>query len=445
MPAPAPAAPPAGKKPRRVCIAPNDVASYYSGLRDGLVAQGVDCWFFCFEHTPYTRYRPLPSAPWLERVVHRVVTSHLLPAKGLGKIVSGFILLLLRLASCLAAAFFCDVFVFGFGKTFLRRAELPFLRLLGRRIIFVFNGSDTRPAWMSGIYLLGSGLPDPAALQKEILRQQYCIRRIERYADEIVCHPLSAQLLTRPFVNHLAIGHPFDPGATSAVKTGGTAARLNVLHAPTRPLQKGSPRFQAEIRRLQAAGVPVDYTELTSRPNREVLEAIVASDLVLDELYSDIPLAGLGTETAALGRPFLVGGYGRAELERFGGDNPPPMDHYVHPAQLDTALDALVADPQRRAALATSLQTFALQQWNPREMSARFLHLLTGEVPPHWLIDPRTLRYWQGWGAPEDAVRCGVAALIAHAGPEALGIAHNPELQTEVIRQAALARPTPTP
>lgn len=445
MPAPAPESPPTGKKPRRVCIAPNDVASYYSGLRDGLVEQGVGCWFFCFDYTPYTRYRPLPGAPWIERIVYGVASSRRLAASAVGRLAAKSLLLFLRPVSCLVATFCCDVFVFGFGRTFLRRVELPFLRLLGRRIIFVFNGSDTRPAWMSGIHLLGPGLPDPSALQKEILRQQDCIRRIERYADEIVCHPLSAQLLTRPFVNHLAIGHPFDPGATSAVKIGGAAARLNVLHAPTRPLQKGSPRFQAEIRRLQAAGVPIDYSELTNRPNREVLDAIVASDLVLDELYSDIPLAGLGTETAALGRPFVVGGYGRAELERFGGDNPPPMDHYVHPEQLGAALDALVADPQRRAALATSLQIFALQQWNPREMSARFLHLLTGEVPPHWRIDPRTLRYWQGWGAPEDAIRRGIAALIAHAGPDALGIAHNLELQTEVIRQAALARPAPAP
>jgi hypothetical protein len=444
MPTPGPAAAPL-KRPRRVCIAPTDVASYYSGLRDGLAEHGVECWFFCFDYTPYTRYRPLPSAPWLERTVYHVASSPALAASAIGRAISKSLLFVLRLVCCVVAAFCCDVFVFGFGRTFLRRVELPLLRLLGRRLIFVFNGSDTRPAWMSGLHLLGTGLPNAAALEKETRRQQACIRRVERYANEIVCHPLSAQLLTRPFVNHLAIGHPFEPGATSPVKTGSFPSRLKVLHAPTRPMQKGSPRFSAEIHRLRAAGVALDYEELTNRPNREILDAIVASDLVLDELYSDIPLAGLGTETAALGRPFVVGGYGRAELERFGGDNPPPMAHYVHPDQLDSALDALVADPESRASLAASLQTFALEQWNPREMSARFMHLLTGEVPPHWRIDPRTLRYWQGWGAPEDAVRRGIAALIAHAGPDALGIAHNPELQTEVIRQAALARPAPTP
>src|SRR5690606_17843167 len=88
-----PASPSAAKRPRRVCIAPNDVASYYSGLRDGLAAQGIECWFFCFDYTPYTRYRPLPSAPWLERAVYRVASSPALAASFIGRLVSKFLLL----------------------------------------------------------------------------------------------------------------------------------------------------------------------------------------------------------------------------------------------------------------------------------------------------------------------------------------------------------------
>ena len=439
-----PASSPA-RRPRRVCIAPNDVASYYSGLRDGLATHGVASWFFCFDYTPYTRYRPAPSAPWLERLVYRIASSPWLAKTAAGRFAAKSLLLILRPVCCLVATLCCDVFIFGFGRTFIRRLELPLLRLLGRRIIFVFNGSDTRPAWMSGIYLLGPGLPNAEALLQETRRQQSCIRKIERYADEIVCHPLSAQLLTKPFVNHLAIGHPFAPGTTAPVSASRSSTdRLRVLHAPTRPLQKGSPQFRAAIESLRATGIPVDYQEITGRPNHEVLAAIAASDLVLDELFSDIPLAGLGTETAALGRPFLVGGYAREELERFGGEHRIPISHYVHPDNLIAALQDLARHPERRTRLAAELQDFALQQWNPPAMAGNFLNLITANTPSAWRIDPTILRYWQGWGAPEDAVRCGIAALIAHAGPEALGLNHNPALKETVIGQGAQASAAPT-
>lgn len=437
---------PSSQRPRRVCIAPNDVASYYSGLRDGLATHGIECWFFCFDYTPYTRYRPCPSAPWLERLVYHIASSPFLAKTLAGRLLARFLLLILRPVCCLAATLYCDVFVFGFGCTFLRRLELPFLRLLGRRLIFVFNGSDTRPAWMSGLYLLGPNRPDADAILRETQRQQRCIRTIERYADEIICHPLSAQLLTKPFVNHLIVGHPFAPGETlpeTIDKPDGT--RLHVLHAPTRPLQKGSPQFGEAIARLRTSGVAVEYYEITGRPNHEVLLAITTSDLVLDQLYSDIPLAGLATETAALGRPLFVGGYGHAELARFKGDNPIPTAHYFHPDDLDKALRMFAADPAYRERLAAEIKTFALEQWNPPAMAQRFLRLLTAGTPADWYVDPATLNYWQGWGASEDAVRRGIAALIAHAGEKALGLNHNPALLAEVIRQSSLKVTAPIP
>jgi hypothetical protein len=263
--------------------------------------------------------------------------------------------------------------------------ELPMLRLLGRRLVFVFNGSDTRPAWMSGLYVQGSGTPDARLIAREVRRQQRCIRWIERFADEVVCHPLSAQLLTRPFVNHLTIGHPFLPEAPAGEVRKRDSGFLRIVHAPTRPLQKGSPLFRAEVAKLGSSGVSVEYLEFTNRPNQEVLAGIVDSDLVLDQAYSDIPLAGLATESAALGRAVLVGGYGRSELQRFLGAIAMPMDHFVPPEEIGSALEALARDPVRRAKQAAELQVFALQQWNPVSVASRFLGMANRPVHPKLL------------------------------------------------------------
>jgi hypothetical protein len=98
----------------------------------------------------------------------------------------------------------------------------------------------------------------------------------------------------------------------------------------------------------------------------------------------------------------------------------------------------LATNPERRTALAAELQAFALEKWNPKSMAGRFLPLLTGDTLSHWRIDPADLRYWQGWGAPEDVVRSAAASMIALAGAKSLGLIHNPRLQAEIIRQTTL-------
>ena len=63
------------------------------------------------------------------------------------------------------------------------------------------------------------------------------------------------------------------------------------------------------------------------------------ADLVVDQLYSDVPCAGLATEAAALGRPAVVGGYAGEELARwYPADRRPPTE-YTHPDGLEAAIE----------------------------------------------------------------------------------------------------------
>jgi glycosyltransferase involved in cell wall biosynthesis len=343
-------------------------------------------------------------------------------------------LLPLRAAALAAALVYCDVFVFGFAMSFFRCRELPLLRLLRKRIIFVFNGSDSRPAWMSGLYTLGPDAPCVDTVVRETCRQLGLLRRIEHYADEIVCHPLSAQLLRRPFVNHLQIGHPFaSPDIEASQMRSRRPGPLRIVHAPTKPLQKGSAVFRHEIARLNVLGLEAEYQELTGRPNHEVLRAIADADLVLDELYSDIPFAGLGTESACLGTAVVVGGYGSRAIAAHLPASGIPRTHYVSPDRVPALIETMVRDDALRRRTAAENAAFVRDHWSPAVVAGKFLRVLTGDVPPGWRCHPSTITYWQGWGTPDERVLATCAAIVAQHGASALGIAHNPTLEREIL------------
>src|SRR5688500_1125669 len=103
--------------PRRVCFAPTDVASYYSGLREGLEILGVKSWFFSFAQTKYDRYRPKHEDTLLERIVFRIASASWLACSRRGRAIRVALLFPLRVLSCLVAAVFCDVFIFAYGQT----------------------------------------------------------------------------------------------------------------------------------------------------------------------------------------------------------------------------------------------------------------------------------------------------------------------------------------
>ena len=95
----------------------------------------------------------------------------------------------------------------GDGSFFSLR-ELPLLRLLGKRIVFVLHGTDARPPYMDGADMAASAhrsISDCAALTA--LKKKK-IRRIEQHADVVLCHPLYSHFLERPYVRALSIGMP---------------------------------------------------------------------------------------------------------------------------------------------------------------------------------------------------------------------------------------------
>lgn len=428
----------------RIFVGLVEIAGYYRSVAKGLRELGVEVSHVSvFQHPFY----PLPPARgswvvafsnWFTLRFHRAGKRRV--TRWLRKPFRWF---QLRMLLVWAVARH-DVFIFSSGLTFCDRKELPLLKFLGKKLIFVFNGSDTRPPYLNGAFVADPVLPLPglATLTADIKRN---VRQIEQYADACVNHPLSAHFHEKPFVNYLRMGNPAYLDAVAALagdlagKENNSDGRVRVVHAPSMPLLKGSAQFRDMIERSRTAGAPIDYVELRNRPHHEVLAELARCDFVLDELYSDISLAGFGTEAASFGKPALVGGYGTEALRRAAGGLALPLDTYCHPDEIEQVFERLVNDAAWRRECGERALNFVRDNWQPQLLAERFLRLIKGDVPADWLFAPRDITYLHGWGVAEDRLRHSLAEFIEFGGVGALQLADKPQLEQAIVNFAQRA------
>jgi hypothetical protein len=202
-----------------------------------------------------------------------------------------------------------------------------------------------------------------------------------------------------------------------------------VLHSPSHPALKGTAELRAAVQRLRARGVPVELVTIEGRPNAEVLQALRDCHLVVDQLYSDTPMAAFATEAASLGRAVIVGGCAAERAPSQVGPLPLPPTVYVRPQDIESTLEALVVDAARRDALGAAGARFVADQWSPAAIGARLLRVLQGDIPAEWWCDPSEVDHVTGCGLPEAIARERVAAVIAAGGPSALQLDDKPALR----------------
>jgi hypothetical protein len=201
-----------------------------------------------------------------------------------------------------------------------------------------------------------------------------------------------------------------------------------LLHAPSRRHGKGTDRLRAAVEEVAASGIDVELRVLSGVPNAEVLAAIGQCDVVVDQLYSDTPMAALAAEAAAVGRPAIVGGYGWDELRAITRSEVLPPAFTCHPDDLADAIRHLATHHGERLALGTSARDFVARGWTPEAVAERYLALLRGELPSECWIDPARVTYVLGAGAPLEVIRASVRAVIDARGAAGLALDDRPDL-----------------
>lgn len=424
----------------RVFLGMAEIAGYYRQLEQGLQALGAQV--TRVGYNPF-QYGDSSNAGWMSKWAHWVQQHQYLATNSYQKKIWSIIWRLLRMVMFPWALVRHDVFVFGFGTSFLGLRELPLLRALGKTIVFVFHGSDSRPVYIDPASL--QIFVTPAKQEQHTKKVKRMLNIIERYANYVIALPASAHLHSKPLVNWLQIGAPYSqPAQVLSPSAQRSSNKVRILHSPSNPQAKGTPLLRAAIGRLQAKGLPIEWVEITKQPNHVVLQELQRCDFVVDQLYSDTPMAGFACEAAFFGKPAVVGTYATlADWDMPAAQLPPTA--YCHPDQIESTIERLVLDAHYRQHLGQQAQDFVRQQWNAVEVAQRFMRLIKNEVPPEWIFDPRRIRYLEGAGVSKATAQQVVQRLVQYAGTQALELDDKPELLQSYLRWAGLSHDSQTP
>ena len=426
------------KRPPRIFAGLAEICGYNSNLKDGFAELGVPVELVMMFPDPYAYTSDKSSAlARFARTAHqrRVTTPRSrLPEKVMWRILDSVARLMLLLW-CIPRF---DVFIFSYGTSFFEHRELPLLRSLGKIIICVFYGSDERPHYLSGV---SAELPyevDAEWYAARSLEQSTMLERVAKSADFIISHPLSSQFQRRPALGLLSIGLPQPSQSPVVYDAGYHSSGVRVLHAPSRPLSKGTPLIREIIAKLISEGIDIDFVEITGRPHRDVLEEIAKCDFVIDEVWSDSPMAMFAAEAAMAGKPAVVGGYGWCELKQFLGDSFPPSMACA-PGEIEGAIRTLATNQPLREELGRKAHEFVTTQWTSKRVAERYLKVLTDGGGEAWYFDPYRVNYYLGYGMPAEKVGSTVKLVVDDRGVESLQLDDKPELLRSLLSTAGIS------
>ncbi|MEZ0240911.1 MAG: glycosyltransferase [Chloroflexota bacterium] len=420
-------------RPGRVFLGPLEIAGHYANLEAALRKHGVDALAVDLFSHPFG-YRQRAADPVPVRLARWARTGRREATGSVSRVAWALPAVALTVLLLAWAVIRFDTFVFGFRQSLLGLRELPLLRRLGKRVIFVFHGSDARPPYIDGTQMA----PDRAVSIEQCIavtrRTKADIRRIERYADAIVAQPAFCHFFERPVVSFFALGVPWRdrPVAVEAASStaGGTT---RILHSPSDATVKGSARIREVVNELAAEGLPLELVELRGVPNDVVWRELARCDFAIDQIYSDAPMVGFATEAAVAGKPSIVGGYAWPENHRLFGSRPVPPVEECTPESLSDAVRRLAGDRDHRAQLGRQAQRWVLDTWSAPLIAERYIQVFERHPDAAWMFDPMDLRYVEGCGLSREEARSLVRAMLAVGGTASLCVSDKPDLEAAFV------------
>lgn len=333
--------------------------------------------------------------------------------------------------------FFFNSYLFLFGTCITNtKFELWVLRLLGKKVVFFFVGSDSRPSYIDGGIVRDVGDVQSALFLQQQLEKRYLVERCERYANFCIASPYSAHFHSRAFVRCFSLGIPKYP-ITLNSRADEPNLRddriLRVLHAPSDSGAKGSLLIAQAIRELQEEGLALEFVQISGVPNAVVIDEICQCDFVIDQVFSDTPMAALATEAALRGKPSVVGGYAARGISRFipAEDCPPTL--YVEPSSLKEAIRKMATDHDFRMKMGSEAQDFVAKRWALTEIGNRYKQLFSEAIPEGWWFNPENVEYVHGYGLSEEKLSEIVEGLVLAHGEAGLGLEDKPMLKRKYL------------
>lgn len=434
----------------RIFIGTTEIAGYYYNLSIGLREHGFEVGeFYISDHV--FQYGPSNNPlPFIFNIYRKVKRKR--AYRNLAKAPKIFYYLadvLVSYCFLLWAIFRFDVFVFGYGTSILKNnRDLKILKRLHKKVVsVVMHGSESRPPYVNGAKRLPDGAFLPAAdLIKMAQLMKTQMEVIEQYSDVVIAAPFTSQFLKKPFINHFCIGLPFKPKPVIPhLDQSETHSGVRVLHSPSKPLAKGTFEIRRAVQSLIDKGYNIDFVEIINQPNPVVIEELQKCDFIIDQLYSDTPLAGFATEAAFYGKPAVVGGYGWDLLKTLLPKTIFPPSEICHPDELEIAIIKLFENKEYRENLGQLARDFVYNNWEAGIVADKFAKIFSGQIPGDWVIDPVEIDYVYGVGISQVDARILVQKVIEHGGVEALSLTERKSLEEAFLDFAGVSSQVSVP
>lgn len=329
-----------------------------------------------------------------------------------------------------------DAYIFLYGRTLTdTKLELMLLRWIGKKVIIVNMGSDIRPPYMDGVLSGHAGEPDLSRVKKITQNTKRRVIFHERYSDFIIAQPSNAQFYERPIINWFSIGIPKECDISGyAADRENEKSQLRILHSPSNSGIKGSAEICRVIEQLIDDGFPLELVCLRGVSNNQVLHELKQCDLVVDQLYSDIPMSVLGAEAASFGKPCLIAGYLAEDVGLYVPPQYVPPSFYVRPDQLRSAIINLIDDTDLRHGLGKRAKEYISNHWSEKAVAERYLMLLNGEPKSEWWYDPAGITYVGGCGMPLSRIKNLISSLVSKYGVKILHVDDKPKLEQALLQ-----------
>lgn len=424
----------------RIMVGPVEVSGIASGLKEGFDQLGVPVEVVLSHPHPFA-YGHQSRHP-VVRIWTCLGNYHFYWAARLPRPVRLLMLAIWKAWSLIVlvwALLRFDAFIFLFSRTITdTQLEARLYAMLRKRVVMVYCGSDARPPFVDGPTRnsLGGNVGKMVRLAR---RTRAKIWLHERSGFVCVNSPFTAQFHKQDFVNWFEMGIPrvlSEQVESAEVVARATGAPIRVVHSPSNPAAKGTDIVLKLVETLRQEGYNLELVLLQGVPNEQVQAELKRCDFLIDQCWSDTPMASLVAEAAHHAKPAIVAGYAASEEYRAYLSARPPPTTYVHPDELETAVRTMVHDPELRRALGRRAFDFVREHWAPDQVARRYLKLLEGRDTAAYRFPAGLAHYVQGCGLPEEQGRETIRAILAAGGPGALHLDHNPALQQAFVEFA---------
>jgi glycosyltransferase involved in cell wall biosynthesis len=316
------------------------------------------------------------------------------------------------------------------------------LKALNKKVISnLSHGSEARPVYIDGaIQNIDNGLyPSLKQLNRIAKKSKNMVSRHEKFVSYIIGAPFSTSHFSqKKFINSFILGNPSLANnlvdSKFNLNNKNPNESIRILHSPSHPIAKGTPIIQNAILNLKKKGYKIEFILIEGLPNSKVVEEIKKCDFVIDQIYSDTPMAGFATEAAIYGKPSVVGGYGFKYLKEIIPEEFFPPSKICLPHKIEEAIESLILDKKQRVFLGKAAQDFVREKRDSTEVARRYLRIIEDDIPENWWLHPNEVIYIEGAGQSLNVTKSNIQNIIKKNGIKGLQLRHNPKLEEAFLK-----------